>query len=128
VAIGRDLTPDSHLEFNYLRLDQTDVEFPGLVFDMRYLVTDGYELKYLHETPAFADQFHAEVWYNRTRFEGDTLNASKNVQMRSCRPLCSRPAESTDSRSPMAMDSRSATGRNRCTVLRDRTMWRWGPI
>jgi iron complex outermembrane receptor protein len=78
VALGWDLTEDSSLEFNYLRLDQNDVEFPGLVFDINYLETDGYELKYIHEAPEFADEFHSEVWYNRTRFDGDTLSESKN--------------------------------------------------
>lgn len=78
VAIGRDLTDHSSLEFNYLRLDQTDLEFPGLVYDLNYLVTDGYELKYLDVDPGFASELNAEVWYNRTRFEGDTLGAAKN--------------------------------------------------
>ncbi|MEZ6106108.1 MAG: TonB-dependent receptor [Pirellulaceae bacterium] len=81
VALGWDVTDDSSLEFNYLRLDQTDVEFPGLVFDLNYLVTDGYELKYLHRAPGYADEFNAEVWYNRTRFEGDTLGEAKNRQL-----------------------------------------------
>ncbi len=29
-----DLTENSSIEFHYLRLDQTDVEFPGQLFDM----------------------------------------------------------------------------------------------
>ena len=40
VAIGADLDDDTTLEFHYLRLDQTDVEFPGQAFDIDYLVTD----------------------------------------------------------------------------------------
>lgn len=77
-AIGFDLTDDESVEFNILRLDQTDVEFPGLVFDLNFLVTDGYEVTYTSEAPGFADRFVAEVWYNRTRFEGDTLRSGKN--------------------------------------------------
>ncbi|TWU42042.1 TonB-dependent receptor [Novipirellula artificiosorum] len=80
-AIGVDLTCNERLEFNLLRLDQTDVEFPGLVFDLNFLVTDGYEVTYTNEAPGFADLFVAEVWYNRTRFEGDTLRAGKNWQI-----------------------------------------------
>lgn len=81
LAFGRDLDPHRKVEFNYLRLDQTDVEFPGLVFDTRYLVTDGYEVKYFDDAPRFGDYHMAEVWYNRTRFEGDTLALSKNTQI-----------------------------------------------
>lgn len=77
-AFGVDLTADERIEFNVLRLDQTDVEFPGLVFDLNFLITDGYEVTYVSDAPGFADQFVAEVWYNRTRFEGDTLRSGKN--------------------------------------------------
>lgn len=80
VAMGCDLSKYETLEFNHLRLDQTDVEFPGLVFDINFLVTDGYELTYTNAAPNFADFFTAEVWYNRTRFEGDTLRTGKNIQ------------------------------------------------
>jgi len=48
-ALGWDPVDDRHLEFHYLRLDQTGVEFPGMVFDMRYLVTDSFELSYVAE-------------------------------------------------------------------------------
>ena len=41
VALGYDFSDVSHLEFNGVRLDQTGVEFPGLVFDINTLVTDG---------------------------------------------------------------------------------------
>jgi iron complex outermembrane receptor protein len=80
-AFGVDLTSDERLEFNILRLDQTDVEFPGLVFDLNFLITDGYEVTYTSESPGFADRFVAEFWYNRTRFEGDTLRSGKNKQI-----------------------------------------------
>ena len=80
-AFGVDLSPTQSLEFNLLRLDQTDVEFPGLVYDLNFLVTDGYEVTYTDHAPGFADRFTAEVWYNRTRFEGDTLRSAKNRQI-----------------------------------------------
>lgn len=81
VALGYDLSRHQKVEFNYLRLDQTDVEFPGLVFDLNYLVTDGFEVTYTDSCPSFADHFTAEYWYNRTRFEGDTLRPGKNRQL-----------------------------------------------
>lgn len=80
VAWGKDLSASETIEINILRLDQTDVEFPGLVFDLDFLVTDGYELTYVNENPDFADRFTAEFWYNRTRFEGDNLRDGKSVQ------------------------------------------------
>jgi len=86
VAFGYDFSPDSHLEFNYLRLDQTGVEFPGLVFDINTLYTDGYELRYtLEDQPEF-DLLEIEGWYNRTPFRGDTSGSGKNRQIPSIRP------------------------------------------
>ncbi|MEO0529792.1 MAG: TonB-dependent receptor [Planctomycetota bacterium] len=80
IAYGHDLSAYETVEFNYLRLDQTDVEFPGLVFDLNFLVTDGYEITYTHDNPLFADRFTAEFWYNRTRFEGDNFRDGKARQ------------------------------------------------
>lgn len=81
VALGFDPSHDQRIEFNYLRLDQTGVEYPGLVFDTRYLVTDGYEIKYHNQNPLLSDYHFAEVWFNRTRFEGDTFGQAKNQQL-----------------------------------------------
>lgn len=80
IAYGKDLSDHETIEFNLLRLDQTDVEYPGLVFDIDWLVTDGYEITYTNTDPTFADRFTAEFWYNRTRFEGDNLRPGKQVQ------------------------------------------------
>lgn len=77
IAIGRDLGPDAHLEFNYLRVDQTRVLFPGQVYDFDFLGTDGFELRYLAENLSYCDQFSAEGWYNQTRFAGTAQNPSK---------------------------------------------------
>ncbi|MEM7455566.1 MAG: TonB-dependent receptor [Planctomycetota bacterium] len=81
IAWGRDLSPHESVEINALRLDQTDLEFPGLVFDLDFLITDGYEWKYRNTAPMVGDLFTTEVWYNRTRFEGDTLRPGKNLQI-----------------------------------------------
>ena len=86
VALGYDLSPDSHLEFNYLRLDQTGVEFPGMVFDINTLYTDGFELKYTLEDQLEFDLLEIEGWYNRTPFYGDTSRSGKNTQIPSIRP------------------------------------------
>lgn len=92
LAFGKNFTPDDRLEFNYLRLDQSDVEFPGLVYDLDYLVTDGYELKYTGTNPVISDLLTAEVWYNRTRFAGNTFNPSKQAQIPQLQQLLYSPS------------------------------------
>ncbi|WP_372719581.1 TonB-dependent receptor [Novipirellula sp.] len=81
VAYGFDLNDHEKVEINALRLDQTDLEFPGLVTDLNFLITDGYEITYTNDAPSFADRFTSEVWYNRTRFEGDTRRPGKARQI-----------------------------------------------
>jgi len=81
VMIGYDLSCDSRIEFGYLRLDQTDVEFPGLVFDIDFLVTDGYNVRYLIEDQCSFDRFTVDAWYNRTRFEGNAQRSGKRKQI-----------------------------------------------
>lgn len=81
VALGMDLSPDSHLDFSFLRLDQTDVEFPAQAFDMDFLVTDGYELTYVLENQVYFDRLALDTWYNRTRFAGDSQRIGKRRQI-----------------------------------------------
>lgn len=81
LALGYDISPDSRIDFNYLRLDQTNVEFPGLVFDINALQTDGFSLTYALENQAEFDLLTAEGWYNRTAFTGDTFRSGKNRQI-----------------------------------------------
>ena len=67
VALGYDFSPDSRLEFSYLRLDQNGLEFPGMVFDINNLFTNGYELRYtLARTSPNSICWSVEGWYNRT--------------------------------------------------------------
>jgi len=80
VALGVDLSPGRSLEFSGIRLDQTDVEFPGYAFDIDYLVTDGYDLQYVMEDCAAFDRLTFAVWYNRTRFTGDAQRPAKRRQ------------------------------------------------
>lgn len=81
LALGYDLTDDSNIEFNYLRLDQTGVEFPGLVYDINALVTNGFSTTYTLENQAEFDLLTAEGWFNSTRFNGDTFRSGKNAQI-----------------------------------------------
>ena len=76
LALGRDWKNDS-IEINVLRLDQTNVIFPGYVFDLDYLVTDGYEVTHRHRSESVWDEVSTDVWYNRTRFSGNAQNQRK---------------------------------------------------
>ncbi len=77
VALGKNLSPDDRFEFNFLRLDQRNLEFPGLYYDISRLKTEGYELKYTGSNPTYCDLQLSEIWYNRTGFRGDTAAPSK---------------------------------------------------
>lgn len=80
VALGANLSCNSAIEFSYLRLDQTDVEFPGYAFDIDYLVTDAFEVEYVVENQRLADRIAVDVWYNRTRFDGSAQRPGKRRQ------------------------------------------------
>ncbi len=86
LALGRDFGSDASIELSLLRLDQTDVQFPGYVFDIDALVTDGYEIAYIDSDPGCGDRLATEVWYNRTRFNGNAQNPAKIGQF----PLLTR--------------------------------------
>ena len=59
VALGGDLSPDRHVEFHGLRLDQTGVELPGQAFDIDCLGTDGYDVTYVAEDQPYFDRLDA---------------------------------------------------------------------
>lgn len=80
-AFGYDLSENSHLEFSYLRLDQTDTEYPGQIFDVDFLVTDGFTVRYNLDNQANFDALTLETWYNRTRLEGDAQGSAKREQV-----------------------------------------------
>ncbi len=77
LVYGEDLGDGRSIEFSALRLDQTDVEFPGYVFDIDFLVTDGYSVRYVDQHASFGDQQELDVWYNRTRLEGNSNSPAK---------------------------------------------------
>jgi len=76
LALGRDWKNDS-IEINVLRLDQTNVIFPGYVFDLDNLVTDGYEVTHRHRSGSVWDEVSTDAWYNRTSFSGNAQNQRK---------------------------------------------------
>ncbi len=80
-AFGFNLSDSARIEFNLLRLDQTDVEFAGQIFDIDFLVTDSFEVRYIEERGCWFDSWNAETWYNRTRFEGNAQRSGKRRQI-----------------------------------------------
>ncbi len=75
---GFDLSPEDSVEVKYNRLDQSDTEYPGQFFDVRFLTTDAVTANFVHaDECACWSRFALGGWYNRTRFAGDTYNDSK---------------------------------------------------
>jgi outer membrane receptor protein involved in Fe transport len=76
--VGYDLTPHSSLEVRYDRLDQTDTEYALQFFDINFLGNDSTSLRYTDVDPGGPfSRVDVDAWYNRTRYNGDNLNASK---------------------------------------------------
>ncbi len=80
-SIGISPSRDSRLEFTYLRLDQTDLDFPGQIFDTDFLVTNSYNLRYTLENQEYFDHFFAEGYYNRTSLHGNAQDPEKRQQI-----------------------------------------------
>jgi outer membrane receptor protein involved in Fe transport len=78
-AVGYSLDDCNRIEFKGLRLDQRDVEFAGLYFDINHLYTDAYALRYTSEKQQYFDKLNIDLWYNRTSANGDTSNGSKQA-------------------------------------------------
>ena len=70
LALGKTFEYGGYVEFNYLRLDQTGVEFPGQAFDIDNLQTDGFELEFGLIDEVYFDKLAVELWYNDTRLDG----------------------------------------------------------
>ena len=51
-----------------------------MAFDMDYLVTDAYEVRYVLTNQERFDRLEFDTWYNRTRFAGDAQRLEKRKQ------------------------------------------------
>ena len=78
LAVGAQVTSNTSVEFQYLRLDQTDVELPGQAFDIDFLVTDGYEVTLMMDAPSWCETLELEGWYNHTRLAGSAQRPGKS--------------------------------------------------
>jgi outer membrane receptor protein involved in Fe transport len=80
-AFGYDITCNDHLEFGYMRLDQTGLEFPGQIFDTDWLVTNAFRLRYLSEKKEWYDRLTVDTYYNYTALKGDAQHEGKRLQI-----------------------------------------------
>ena len=78
-AFGYDITPYRHLEFNYVRLDQYDVEVPTQLLDLEFLKTDGFDVSYVMEDSPYFDRFTVEGWYNQTNSRSNANSPAKRA-------------------------------------------------
>jgi outer membrane receptor protein involved in Fe transport len=76
-ALGYDFDPNNKLEFKGLHLDQRNVEFAGLYFDITHLRTDADSLRWTVKEQEYFDRFVTDIWYNRTEAAGDTHQGAK---------------------------------------------------
>jgi outer membrane receptor protein involved in Fe transport len=77
IAVGLDLSENSSLEIEYLSQDLNDTEYAGLIFDADFRKTDGWFLRYTCKDELSCAQWQVDAWINRTHFQGDNLNPSK---------------------------------------------------
>lgn len=81
-AIGMDLNPGLHFEFKGLRVNQHDVEFPGLYFDIEELNTEAYSWRFTIDKQQWFDRSNMEIWYNTTVANGNTQQFNKQQFVR----------------------------------------------
>lgn len=82
LVLGFDLTDKSSIEFKAIRLQQNNVEYPGLYFDIQKLDTEAYSFRYtLKDQPGF-DKFTFDGWYNSTTANGFTALPQKQAFVR----------------------------------------------
>ncbi|MCI0681412.1 MAG: TonB-dependent receptor [Gemmataceae bacterium] len=80
-AVGFDLSDHSALEVKYLRVQQYDVEYPGLLTDINNQATDGMSVRYTAKDGRWFDRLTVDGWYNMTSFNGDSSRPGKRFQI-----------------------------------------------
>ncbi len=73
IQFGFDPDADRHVEFRYLRQDQTDTQYPGQFFKTNVAVTQGFNLQFINDDPdGPVDRTIKETWYNIGNLKGGT--------------------------------------------------------
>jgi outer membrane receptor protein involved in Fe transport len=78
-ALGYNFSPNSVVEFKAIHLNQNNLEFPGLYFDINRLTSDAYTIRYYLANQDYFDRFNLDLWYNRTADGGNTQQGAKQV-------------------------------------------------
>ena len=81
VAFGFDLDDQRSVEFQYMRLDQSDLQLPNQINTIDFLATDSYELTFTEHDGDLADVLEFETWYNITRLQGGSNDPGKRTQI-----------------------------------------------
>jgi hypothetical protein len=77
-SVGYDLNSASRIEFDYLRTDLSDVELPGVVYDINNSINNQFNIRYIiQEDKDGPQQFLLQSWWNKTFYHGDASRASK---------------------------------------------------
>lgn len=93
LALGFDLSDKSSIEFKAIRLQQNNVEFPGLYFDLKQLDTEAYSFRYILRDQAQFDKFTLDTWYNNTTASGFTALPQKQSFVRQLLDATFNPTE-----------------------------------
>src|SRR5262249_33062816 len=78
-AVGADLTENAKIEFKGLRVNQQDVRFPSLYFDIAELNTEAYSARFTLDNQPYFSRLALDFWYNYTVASGDTTPATKQI-------------------------------------------------
>lgn len=78
-AFGLSFGKNSAVEFKAVHLNQSNLEFPGLYFDIAHLQSDAYTMRYFLNNQDYFDRFNLDLWYNHTGAEGNTQQGAKQV-------------------------------------------------
>jgi iron complex outermembrane recepter protein len=79
VALGYDLTEDITIDFKGLRTFQSNLEFPGLFFDVDASDTEAYNTRITARNVGPFDVFTTDLWYNVSTTSGSTRGGAKKT-------------------------------------------------
>ncbi|MFO0938003.1 MAG: TonB-dependent receptor [Gemmataceae bacterium] len=83
IAMGYDLSDKTSIEFKAMGNFQSNLEFPGLFFDITRSDTQAYSFRIQTRDFGAIDLATATVWYNQTTGEGNTQSGAKQMFVRS---------------------------------------------
>lgn len=79
VALGYDLSEDVTVDFKGLRTFQSNLEFPGLYFDVDASDTEAYNTRITARNFGPFDVFTTDLWYNVSTTSGSTRGGAKKA-------------------------------------------------